>query len=94
MPENEPLRTQLIQGIHDFLLAGHFGREITTALMFKNYFWPGIFLNIRRFVRNYDVYGCNKIWKNKKRNFLKPLPIPSRIWSIFFIDFVIYLPQN
>ena len=51
-----------------------------------------MFLNIRRFVRNCDVCGRNKNWKNKKQNFLKPLPIPSRIWSKFFIDLVIDLP--
>ena len=60
MTENEPLRTQLIQRIHDFLLTAHPGQEITAALMFKNYFWPGMLLNIRRFVRNRDVCSRNK----------------------------------
>ena len=53
-----------------------------------------MFLDIRRFVRNCDVCGKNKIWKNKKQRFLKPLPIPNRIWSKFFITFVIDLPEN
>ena len=53
-----------------------------------------MFLNIRRFVRNDDVCGRNKAWKNKKQNFLKPLPISSRIWSEISIDFVIDLPEN
>ena len=52
-----------------FLLIGHFGQEITAALMFKSYSWPGMFLNIRRFVRNCEVCGKNKIWKNKKQFF-------------------------
>ena len=38
VPESEPLRTQLIKRIHDSLLTGHPGREITTTLMFKNYY--------------------------------------------------------
>ena len=62
--------------------------------MFKNYFWPGMFFSIRRFVRNSDVCGRNKFWKNKKQGFLKFLPIPKRIWSEIFIDFVIDLPEN
>ena len=66
MPENEPLRTQLIQQIHDYLLTGHPGGEITVSLMFKNYFWLGMLLNIRRFVRNCDVCDRNKTWKNIK----------------------------
>ena len=94
MPENELFDTQLIQRIHDSLLTGHFGRESTAALMFKNYFCPGMLLNIRRFVRNCDVCGRNKTWKNKKQGFLKPFLIPSRIWSEISIDFVIDLPEN
>ena len=64
--EKEFFRTQLIQRIHDFLLIGHFRREITAALIFKNDFWQNMLLNIRRFVRNCDVCNRNKIWKNKK----------------------------
>ena len=41
--ESELFRTQLIQRIHDVLLIAHFGREITAVLMFKSYFWPGMF---------------------------------------------------
>ena len=70
--ENELFRTQLIQRIHDFLLIGHFWREISVTLMFKNYFWLNVLLNIRRFVRNCDVCGRNKIWKKKKRFFEAP----------------------
>ena len=89
VPENEPLRTQLIQRIYDSLLTGHFGREVTAALTSRNYFWPDMLLDIRRFVRNCDVFGRNKAWKDKKQGFLKPLPIPSRIWSEISIDFVV-----
>ena len=94
VPESEPLRTKLIQRTHDSLLTGHPGREITAALMFRNYFWPGMLLDIRRFVRNCDVCGRNKAWRDKKQGFLKPLPIPSRIWSEISIDFVVDLPEN
>ena len=51
-------------------------------------------LDIRRFVRNCDVYGRNKAWRDKKQGFLKPLPIPSPIWSEISIDFVVDLPEN
>ena len=43
VPGKEFFRTQLIQRTHDFLLTGHFCREIRAAIIFKNYFWPGIF---------------------------------------------------
>ena len=94
MPENEFLRTQLIKRIHDSLLTGYLGREVTVALMSKSYFWPGMLLDIRRFVRNCDVCGRNKVWRDRKQGFLKPLLIPSRIWSEISIDFVVDLLES
>ena len=38
VPENELLRTKLIQRIHDSLLVDYFGRMVTAALIFKKYF--------------------------------------------------------
>ena len=80
MPENELLRTQLSQRTHDFLLTSHPGREITATLVFKSYSWQGMLFNIRRFVRNCDVCGRNKVWKDEKQGFLKPLLMQNRIW--------------
>ena len=51
-------------------------------------------VDIRRLIRNCDVCGRNKVWRDKKQGFLKPLPIPSRIWSEISIDFVVDLPQS
>ena len=94
VPESEPLRTQLIQRIHDSLLTSHPGREVTAALMSRSYFWPGMLLDIRPFVRDCDVCGRNKARRDRKQGFLKPLLIPSRIWSEISIDFVIDLPES
>src|SRR5450756_829495 len=58
VPESEPLRTGLIQETHDSMIAGHPGREVTAALMMRQFFWPGMLGEIRRFVRNCD--GCRK----------------------------------
>ena len=59
--------------------------------MFKNHFWQGMFLNIRRFVGNCDVCCRNKIWeKNVFETFTHPEPNLVN----FFIDFVIDLLEN
>ena len=94
MPESELLRTQLIPRIHNFLLTGHLGREVTAALIFKSYYSPCMFLNIRRFVRNCVVCGRNKAWKNKKTRFPEAPAYTEPNLVKIFIDFVFDLPEN
>jgi hypothetical protein len=94
VPENEPLRTSLIQTTHDSVLAGHPGREQTSALLARKFFWPGMSSDVRRFSRNCDGCHRNVAWRNRRQGFLKPLPIPNRIWQELSIDFVVELPPS
>src|SRR5271168_4400574 len=94
VPELEPLRTGLIQQTHDSVMSGHPGREVTAALMMRQFFWPGMLAEIRQFVRNCDTCRANTAWRDRRQGFLKPLPIPDRIWREISIDFVTELPLS
>jgi transposase InsO family protein len=94
IPFSEPLRTQLIQKIHDSTLSGHPGREITRDLIAREYMWPGLSQDVRRFVRNCETCGKGKIWREQKRGLLKPLPIPDRPWQELAMDFITGLPKS
>ena len=59
----EPLRTRLIQSIHDSPLSGHRGRESTRELLAREYTWPGMTQDVRRFVRNCNTCDKSKIWR-------------------------------
>ena len=59
----EPLRTRLIQSIHDSPLSGHPGRESIRELLAREYTWPDMTQDVRRFVRNYNTCGKSKIWR-------------------------------
>ena len=50
--------------------------------------------NIRRFVRNCDVCGRTKPWREGAQGLLKPLPIPSQLWKEISIDFIEGLPES
>ena len=63
IPAFEPLRTRLIQSIHDSPLSGHPGRESTRELLARKYTWPGMTQDVRRFVRNCNTCGKSKIWR-------------------------------
>lgn len=94
VPNGCNLRTKIIQSTHDSPLSGHPGREITYALIARQFFWPGMSKDIRRFVENCDGCGRNKAWRSRRQGFLKPLPIPDRIWSEISMDFITDLPNS
>ena len=78
----------MIQSIHDSPLSGHPSRESTRELLAREYTWPGMTQDVRRFVRNCNTCGKSKIWREQKHGLLKPLPIPERIWSELSVDFI------
>ena len=88
IPAFEPLLTRLIQSIHDSPLSGHPGRESTRELFAREYTWPGMTQDVRRFVRNCNTCDKSKIWREQKYGLLKPLPIPERIWNELSVDFI------
>ncbi|RAL59221.1 hypothetical protein DID88_006676 [Monilinia fructigena] len=94
VPQDERLRTRMIQDVHDSKLCGHPGRENTTQILSRQYFWPQMSNDVRRFVRNCDSCGRNKAWRDIRQGFLKPLPIPNRIWNEISIDFIVELPES
>ena len=78
----------MIHSIHDSPLSGHLGRESTQELLAREYTWPGMTQDVRRFVRNCNTCGKSKIWREQKYGLLKPLPIPKRIWSELSVDLI------
>ena len=75
-------------------MSGHPGRDATMALVSRQFFWPGMSQNIRRFVRNCDVCGRTTIWRDRKKGLLKPLPIPDRVWQEISVDYMVDMPES
>jgi transposase InsO family protein len=44
--------------------------------------------DVRQFTRNCNSCSLNKSWRTKRQGFLKPLPIPDRIWAEISMDFI------
>lgn len=94
VPDSEPLRTKLIQQGHDSRLTGHPGRELTYAVVSRTFFWPNMSYDIRQFVRNCNVCGRTKAWREQKKGMLRPLPVPDRPWKEVSMDFIVELPES
>jgi hypothetical protein len=94
VPAGRNLRTRIIQTVHDSTVAGHPGREGTYAFVARQFYWPGMAKDVRSFTDSCDGCGANKQWRERRQGFLKPLPIPDRLWSEISIDFIEKLPES
>ena len=92
-PNHEPLRTALIREAHDSPLAGHPGRNITAFALRRQFYWPQMDKDVARYIRNCDICGRNRIWREKE-GLLRPLDIPGEIWKQISMDFVTELPES
>jgi transposase InsO family protein len=94
VPSTSNIRTRILQEIHDSTTHVHPGREALYAIAARQFFWPGMSRDVRTFVENCTECGSNKAWRGLRQGFLKPLPIPHRIWSEISMDFITKLPLS
>lgn len=87
--ERNELKGRLVQQIHDSALQGHLGREGTVVAVARDFYWPLMQQLIRRFIRNCDICGRSKIWREHKQGLLQPLPVPERYFKHIQIDSMI-----
>jgi hypothetical protein len=87
------MRENLVKEKHSGGLAGHFGHDKTFAKLSESYFWPGMHVDVKRYLLT-DA-GFVNIRRAGKQNagFYQPLPIPERPWEAISMDFVLGLPR-
>ena len=57
---SEPLKTGIIHQTHTSIFAGYSDKEITYKFISKKYFWPSISENIKKYIKNCDIYKRTK----------------------------------
>ena len=78
VPKDEKLRVEIIQLYHDTPIAGHGGQWKTVELVTRNYWWPGVTKEVKRYVE-----GCDQCQRMKNRaempvGKLRPNQVPER----------------
>ena len=92
VPKDEELRAEIIWLHYDILVAGHEGRWKTRELVMRNYWWPGVTRDVRRYVD-----GCNMCQRMKNRmeapmGKLKLSEVPEKLWTHLTMDFILQWP--
>ena len=92
VPKDEELRTEIIRLHHDTLVGGHGGQWKMVELVTRNFWWPGVTKEVKRYVE-----GCDSCQQNKNQvaalaGKLMPNEAPEKPWTHITADFITKLP--
>jgi len=94
IPDNEALQTEIAQGCHDSVVAGHFGQEKTIEIVTKDFYWKKLADWIRDYVRSCDECQHSISPRHGKYGLLQPLQVPYAAWSSMLTDFITQLSES
>jgi len=94
IPEDESLQTEIAQGCHDSLVAGHCGQEKTIKIATSDFYRKGLATWIRDYVRSCDECQHSKSPRHAKYELIQPLEVPYAAQSSISTDFILQLPES
>jgi len=93
IPKNIKLRLEIIKLHHNTPVAGHPGQWKTLELITRNYWWPGITMQVKNYVSGCDCCQRMKSFPEKPAGKLKPNETTSQPWKDITTDFITGLPE-
>ena len=92
MPKDEGLRTEIIRLHHDTPVGGHGGQWKMVELVTRNFWWPGVTKEVKRYMEGCDSCQQNKNQAVAPAGKLMPNEAPERPWTHITTDFITKLP--
>ena len=92
IPDNQELKTQLLQEIHCVPYSGHPRFTRTLEVTRRFFYWSHMTQEVRQFVLNCPVCQTEKGSHLRLAGKLMPLEIPQRKWDHVVLDFVVGMP--
>jgi hypothetical protein len=93
IPNDRKLRQDVVKSCHDAILAGHPGKNGTTELVSRYYWW----LRMAGFISAY-VEGCDRCQRYRKdlhpKALIQPQEVPEGPWQTIGIDLIGPLPVS
>ncbi|EEA26632.1 retrovirus polyprotein, putative [Talaromyces marneffei ATCC 18224] len=88
------LRNKIIQLHHDTLTSGHPGQANTLERVSRNYYWPRIIKDIKKYIEECDMCQKNKIKRHKPYRLLQEIEAPEYPWQWITMDYIVKLPES
>jgi len=92
VPKDEKLRAEIIRLHYDTPIGGHGGQWKMVELVTRNFWWPEVTKEVKRYVKGYDAYQKNKNCTEQPAGKLMPNLILERPWMHILADFITKLP--
>jgi hypothetical protein len=90
----ERTRERIMKSEHDSKIAGHFGRDRTMELVSRNFYWPKMEDDVRKFCNECDNCQRTKAPRHAKHGLPNPLELASKPWTHISTDFITDLPES
>ena len=78
----------MIQLYHDMLVGGHRRQQKITELTIRNFWWPGVTKEIKKYVKGCDACQRNKNCTETPTEKLMSNTVPEKPWSHIIADFI------
>jgi len=79
VPKDEKLRAEIIRLHHDTPIGGHGGQWKMVELVTRNFWWPGVTKEVKRYVEGCDACQRNKNRTEQPASKLMPNSIPEKL---------------
>ena len=86
------MRAEVIWLYHDIPVGGHRGQWKTMELVTRNFWWPGITKEVKKYIESCDTYQRNKNCTEALAGKLMSNTVPEKPWSYRTADFITKLP--
>src|SRR6202030_4659895 len=94
VPCDMSLRADIIANHHDTPIAGHPGQHKTMELILRDYWWPRIAHDVRRYVEGCETCQWTKAKRTPHTSPLHPHEPPTRPWEVITMDIIGPLPES
>ena len=90
--QDEKLRVKVIHLYHDMSVGKHRGQWKTTELVTRNFWWPGVIKEVKKYVESCNAYQRNKNHIEALAGKLMSNAVLEKPWSHIIADFITKLP--
>lgn len=94
VPNDRQLRLDVIHNVHDAAIMAHPGVRRTQLAAAQWYYWPGMDIDIKEYVRSCESCMRYKSSTGRKAGKLQPITLPSACWDVVSTDFITHLPVS
>jgi len=77
IPNNKKIREEILKENHNLVDVRHLGQQWILELLKRNYWWPELKEDVKKYIQGYFRCQQNKVQHQKKSGELHPLEIPQ-----------------